>query len=288
MNPVQKMWDYIEKSYLDSKYPGIIEFLFTLITYIISYVALIEKIGSLFFAQVEIVYKIIISGLLLLLVTTITLLIRKVRLFRTQILERNKFIEFFVNKTDPTYIIDHFTETHEIKKNGDAEYRREVTLEYTNENVPWYEMYMGSTSTIQNENNFKVKVLDTMEHRPLANLPYKYEGSKIYLAVILNPPLSPENKKSGFILTRSWKKIWVDLIRRYDDEGNVNIKYYTKRLEINFILPKSFEFTSFEVSPKIGHWAQTYNQNNHHSLSLIAERVRPGTYHYKLSVRILP
>jgi hypothetical protein len=288
MNPVEKIWDYLEKAYLNSKHPGVLEILFTLTIYIISYITLVDKFGSLFFAQIETIYKLIISSLLLLLVTTMTLLIRKVRLLRAQIFERNRFIEFFVNKTDPNYVIAHFTETHDIRANGDADYRREVTLEYINEEVPWYEMYMGSTNTKQDNDDFRVQVVTTDGHQRLANLPYKYDDSKIYLAIILNPTLSPEHKKSGLILTRRWRNIWTDLVNQYDDEGNINIKYFTKRLEINFILPKHFEFTGYEVLPKIGHWNLTYNQNNRHSLSFIAERVKPNKYHYKLSVRKLP
>jgi hypothetical protein len=289
MNPVQKIWDYLEKLYLESKNPTVIEIVFTLFFYIISYVTLIEKFGNLISARIDFIYKIIISGLLLLLAITLTFLIRKLRLFRIQIHERNKFIEFFVNKQDPSYIIDHFTETHEIKENGDADYRREVTLEYHNEVVPWYEMYMGSTNdNVLGNNYFRIKVISSINHKSLANLPYKYEGSKIFIAVILNPTLSPENKKSGLIITRKWKRIWTDLVNRYDDEGNINIKYLTKRLEINFILPKKFEFTVYDVRPRIGRWKLTYNQNNHHSLSLIAEHVKPGKYQYNLSIRRLP
>jgi hypothetical protein len=286
VNPAKKLWESLEKLYTDSNNPTILEIVFVIFVYLISYIILVEKFSSLISAKIDVVYKIIISALLLLTIITITLLIRKLRLFRAQIFERNKFVEYVANKYDPKYTISFFSETHEIHENGDSSYRREVTLEYANAIVPWYEMYLGSTNNIPQENDLQIKVINNnVDHVPLANLPYKREDFKTHIAIILNPVLSPENIKTGFILTKKWKKIWTDLVEHYDDEGSINVRFFTRRLELKFIAPKNFEFTKYEVKPKIGHWKLDYDNNDRHSLAFIAEKVRPDLYSYKLSVR---
>ena len=224
MNPFKRIWDTIEKWYLDSRNPTIIELLFSLITSIIACVILISNFSKIISPGKDITLVSIVIGLVVFFIITITLLVRKIRLFRYQILERNKFIEVMVKKYDPSYIIKNFHETHEIKKNGDGIFKRDVTLEYTNEIVPWYEMYLGSTNQIPLENNIKLKVVSSKDHQPLANLPYKREDEKSFHAIILNPILTPHSEESGFSISRYWPKIWKDLVTKYDDNGSINLK----------------------------------------------------------------
>lgn len=286
MNLFRKVWDIVEDKYLDSKEPWIFEIIFTIVTSSITYLTVLKKFVDLFSDDINIVYKILLVFLFLTLVVLVTILIRRLRKFRYEILQRNNFIEVVVNELDPNYQIEEVQEIHEIKKNGDGFFNRTVLLQYINEKVPWYEMSIGITHKKTDRRGKKITVFGPDNRTRLANLPFKYEASKTHHAIILNPILTEENQQSRVVITREWKQVWQRLIEKNDDNGMISFKSPAKKLELTFILPKKFEFVRHSISPKIGKWKiNDFDQQNRQSLTLIAENIPSGKYEYKLSIR---
>ncbi len=290
-NLFSSIWDYVENVYLNSKNPLVIEIFFVIVVGIISYLTTFIKFFSLFTEDTNLILKIIFVLLLTLTAVIVTILIRKLRLFRSQILERNGFIEVMANKYDPNYIIHDFQEIHEINNKGGCFFKRKAVLRYIDRIVPWYEMFMGSNDPMYSERNNerrnKIKTISAIDHRLiLANLPYKNNHNKTYHAILLNPILTPATPESSFILTRKWDNIWSKLITEYNDKGSIELRYLVTKFELTIILPNGFEFTRNSVNPPIGHWTQiNIDQQQRQYISLMASDVQPNTYIYEIEVR---
>jgi hypothetical protein len=287
MNLFQRIWDYFENIYLESKYPTVFEIVFVLILSTISYLAVLIKFITLFSEEINIIYKILLISLFLTLIIIVTYLIRRLREFRYDILQRNSFIEFIANEYDPKYQIEKIEDVHEIKNNGDGYFKRTVHLEYIGETVPWYEMSMGNTQNRIENKRKKIRVYNAEDPKiRLSHLPFKNNGDKIHHAIILQPILSPDSPKSNLVVTKEWKQVWEQLVKTHDDNGILKFKVFTKDFEIKFILPKLYEFINHEINPKIGKWySNEFDQQSRQCLSLKAKNIEPGVYRYKISIR---
>ena len=287
MNLFQKIWNFVEEKYLESKHPVWIEIFAALFVSLISYIVVLRNFIILLSENVSITYKILLVLLFLTLIIISTSLINRLRQFRHEILERNKLIEEIVKEVDPNYEVSEIVEVHEIKKNGDGFFKRTVWLKYIGDKVTWYEMSLGNTQGRNEQGKGNITVFSACDHKTkLSNLPFKNDGSKIHHAIILNPILSTENEISGLVITREWKQVWEQLLSTLDDKGKISFKYYTKNFKLQITLPNKYEFTNHKILPNIGVWSDTQiDQRNRQYIILSGENIPPGIYEYQISVR---
>lgn len=273
--------DWIKEFYFESKYPGLLEFI-SFIVQFFTLVVLIDKVYSWLSKP----FSTIVVGLLIsIMIVFLWVSLRKIRDSRYELILRNSFIEHIATKLDPNYKILDFTEMHEIQSNQHGFFSRTVKLRYLDDDVGWYEMAMGSTNELRDNNrkpDLHVFAVDTQGDKKLAKILYRQDGNKKYYAILLDPILSEDNPEITLKIIRyNWYRIWSDFIEKKADKGKLTLHFGVDNLTIRIVAPPSYKIRHFDISLR-GNIRYEMDPHGRHNVVFVSSNVKQGVYEYQI------
>jgi len=259
---------------------------FAIVTYLITFIAL--SYYGLYIWQEKGLVLIALIAYMIISLFTIYYDLHIIKRSRFELQERRKLISDLVNFDKNIYKVKYRKDMYDIKPNGDAEYTREMVMEYDKVEVAWAMMLFGSTNEFGQD--FKKMIVDARTfpggESPLSLLPIDFCNPRIIFAVILKQKLTNTHREEGYKLTVTWPSAWKLLMESNEDDGIIRIDHDTSEYILEITLPTDYSFDVFEMPGTKGEPTKGKSSNGRNFLVYRLSNLKKGnTFSYDVKIK---
>lgn len=191
-------------------------------------------------------------GILLLLSSLIAadyLHVKVIKRNRFELDERKRLIGELVSVEKNIYKVKYRRDLFDIEPDGDMTYRREMSLEYADVDVPWAEILFGTTNEFGTD--FDRMIVNAYTYpdtaHPLSRVPIENTQARMRFAIILRSKLTKIHRSEGFQITMKWLRGWRALMESCKDDAVLRIEHDTAECVLEIILPTGYSFVDFRM-----------------------------------------
>jgi len=273
------------------EYPRLEQLVYKVITEIVSLViAVLFFVDRISNSQKPLIYiliaAVIVIGLILLIILSFLSIIDSHR----ELDRRADFIKEIAKKYNPTCEIVSRKDEYIVKANGNGVFVRTMCLATdptSMDSVFWYEIGMGTTRNHTSRTyNSDIQVINPITSRALSKIWFERSANLHRYAILLNPVIDNTTHQTDFRVSRKWRGVWHDLVKKNEDDGRIRVPQPVKEFCYSIELPNRYcvDSFSFDSDNQLWNVKKELTPNNRHKITITRNNVPVGVYHYNISV----